>query len=354
MDPASGRRWPRRRAFADEIYPHTMPVPAAAWRKWADSDLFKKGLRARAQESGVSRGSIDDLLREASQDGSWRPLAALDATIRMVGALRATGGFGRGDAERTLRRIWERTCAAADPIAIVPDDYWSVRPASPGDGGEHVLVTGAVLVRVRGVRDAAERTRREAALPRDVAAALHEAAPGPGRHLLSLLKADGLFVPATLLVALLVAATGVVVEALLFSTLIDLGAHLSLSGQRLAAMGAVVCLSALLLALELPIATMALGLVRRLETRLRVAFLEKIPRLADRYFQSRPTSDMAERGHAVHQIRELPNLGVHLVRTTFELALTALGISLLFPESAPIAMAAASWRWQSRRWPSRG
>lgn len=341
MDPATGRRWPRRQAFADELYPHTMPVPAAAWRTWADSDLFKKGLRARARESGVSRGSIDDVMREASQDESWRPLAALDATLRMVGALRTSGGFRRGDAERTLRRIWERTCAAADPTAIVPADYWTVRPGSQGEGGEHVLVTGAVLVRVKGVRDAAERTRREAALPREVAAALHEAPPEPGHHLLSLLKADGILVPATLLVALLIAATGVVVEALLFRSLIDLGSHLSLSGQRLAAMGVIVCLSALLLALELPIAAMALGLGRRLETRLRVAFMEKIPRLADRYFQSRPTSDMAERGHAVHQIRELPNLGAQLVRTTFELALTALGIGLLFPESAPIAIAAA-------------
>ena len=342
MDPATGRRWPRRQAFVDELYPHTMPVRAAAWREWADSDLFKKGLRARARESGVSRGSIDDCMRDASQDPSWRPLAALDATLRMVGALRTSGGFTRGDAERTLRRIWERTCAAADPASIVPADYWTVRAGPQGEGGEHVLVTGAVLVRVRGVRDEAERTRREAALPRDVAAALHEAPPEPGRHLVSLLKADGILVPATLLVALLLAVTGVVVEALLFRSLIDLGTHLSLSGQRLAAMGVIVCLSVLLLALELPIAGMALGLGRRLETRLRVAFLEKIPRLADRYFQSRPTSDMAERGHAVHQIRELPNLGVQLVRTTFELALTALGIGLLFPESAPIATAAAA------------
>ena len=54
---------------------------------------------------------------------------------------------------------------------------------------------------------------------------------------------------------------------------------------------------------------MALGLGRRLETRLRAAFLRKIPRLTDRYLQSRPSSDMAERAHSAHQIRELPHLG---------------------------------------------
>ena len=318
-----------------------MPIPAASWRKWAESDLFKKGLRALAKQSGISRGSIDALMGEASHDDSWRPLAALDATLRMVSAMHASGGFGRGDAERTLRAMWERTRGAEDPTAMVPAGYWTVRPASPVGSDEQVLVTGAVLVRVRGVRDAADRARREDALPREIAAALHEAPPGPGRHLLSLLKADGILMPATLLAALLIAATGVVVEALLFRSLIDLGAHLALSGQRLAAMAAIACLSALLLALELPVAVIVLGLGRRLEARLRVAFLEKIPRLADRYFQSRPTSDMAERGHAIHQIRELPNLGAQLLRTTFELVLTALGIGLLFPESAPLAVAAA-------------
>jgi len=37
MDPATGRRWPRAPLFADEVYPHTMPVPAAAWQTWAGS-----------------------------------------------------------------------------------------------------------------------------------------------------------------------------------------------------------------------------------------------------------------------------------------------------------------------------
>ena len=98
----------------------------------------------------------------------------------------------------------------------------------------------------------------------------------------------------------------------------------------------------MLLLLELPVATMALGMGRRLETRLRAAFLRKIPRLTDRYLQSRPSSDMAERAHSAHQIRELPNLGAQLARATFELVLTTIGIALLYPDAAYIAMAAAA------------
>jgi ATP-binding cassette subfamily B protein len=132
-----------------------------------------------------------------------------------------------------------------------------------------------------------------------------------------------------------------VVEAVLFRSLLDLGAHLSLSGQRLAAMAAVVILSVCLLVLELPIAAAALGVGRRLEIRLRIAFLRKIPRLTDRYLQSRPSSDMAERAHTAQQIRELPNMGTELARATFELILTTLGIGLLYPACAPVAIAAA-------------
>ena len=187
-----------------------------------------------------------------------------------------------------------------------------------------------------------------------MAAALREAPPQPARHLLSLLRADGLLAASALLVALLLAAAGVVVEALLFRSLIDLGAHLSLTGQRLATMAAIVGLSGILLALEVPIATMALGFGRRLETRLRIAFLRKIPRLADRYFQSRPSSDMAERAHSAHQIRELPKLGAQLARATFELILTTIGIALLYPDVAHIAVAAAARRWRFRQWLSRG
>jgi ATP-binding cassette subfamily B protein len=318
-----------------------MSVPAAAWREWAGSALFEDGLRARAAIAGIRRRVVDGLLQKASEDAEWRPLAALDASLRMIAALRRSGGITARDAERTLGTIWSRARATSDPAAVVPAEYWSVQPAPPAGGGEQVQVRGAVLVRVSGARAAEERERRLSALPRDLEAALREPPAQPGRHLFAMLRADGALAPAALAIALTLAAAGVVLEALLFRSLIELGSHLSLSGQRLATMAALVCLAGLLLALEVPIATLALGLGRRLETRLRAAFLRKIPRLTDRYVQSRPSSDMAERAHAAHQVRELPNMAAHLARSGFELVLTTLGIALLYPESGGIAAAAA-------------
>jgi ATP-binding cassette subfamily B protein len=176
----------------------------------------------------------------------------------------------------------------------------------------------------------------------ELVAALEEPPTYPGRELLRLLRADGFLAPTALLAALGLAAGGVVVEALLLRGLFDLGAELGLFGQRLAAMAAILAFAGALLLLELPTVSGLLRLGRRLETRLRAAFLEKVPRLGDRYFHSRLTSDMAERSHSVHQIRLLPDLGGQLARSTFELVLTAAGIAWLDPPSAPTALLAAT------------
>jgi len=132
-----------------------------------------------------------------------------------------------------------------------------------------------------------------------------------------------------------------VCEALLLRGFFDLGRALQLTGQRFGALGVLLGFVGALLLLELPLAVGVWRLGRHLEARLRVAFLQKIPRLGDRYFQSRLTSDMAERSHSMQRLRLLPDLGSQLLRASFELALTTVGIAWLTPASAPMAVLAA-------------
>jgi ATP-binding cassette subfamily B protein len=66
--------------------------------------------------------------------------------------------------------------------------------------------------------------------------------------------------------------------------------------------------------------------------------LEKIPRLGDRYFHSRLTSDMAQRAYDLRQLRFMPTLGVSLLRTAFQLILTTIGVIWIDPISAPLAI----------------
>ena len=84
---------------------------------------------------------------------------------------------------------------------------------------------------------------------------------------------------------------------------------------------------------------------RSVETHLRVTFLRKLPRLEPRYFKSRPVSDMAERAHAVHRLRDVVPLAASTWRALAEvLALSA---------GPRVARPAAARRWSSRwRWPA--
>jgi hypothetical protein len=202
--------------------------------------------------------------------------------------------------------------ARADDTAI-PRAYWGARETDPAeDGSAQVYARGAVLVRVRGVR--ARVAAEEPPLSPELEAALKEAPAQPIRQLFGMLREDGALTPMAVVLAITAAAMGGAMEALLMRGLLDIGRHLGLVEQRAGALGILFTLLVLLLAIDLPSANATIRMGRRLETRMRVAFLSKIPRLADRYFQSRPTSDMAHRCHAIHPIRQLPSIAGRLLR----------------------------------------
>ena len=349
MDPATGRRWIPARRMLRDVYQHEVTVPASAWRDWAGSVEALGCLKCRLRRLALSAKTIDELTARALGEPGWRALAALDAVTRAVEALVRSGGVRRGhEAERTTLKLLE-DAREADSRArtAVPAAYWSVREAPlAGESEEHVQVRGAVLVRIKPALPTEAGEGREEPTPRplspELAAARQEKPSRPGRELVRLITAEGLLAPGSLVAALFTAAGAVTVEALLFRGLLDLGSQLGLSGQRLGALGALTAFLLLTLLLDFPITFGQSLLGRRLEGRLRVAFQEKIPRLSDRYFRSRLTSDMAERNHSLHGLRWLPTLGGEVTRNGFELLLTLAGILWLDPRSAALAAVAAA------------
>lgn len=354
MDPGTGRRWPTCQRFLDELYVHTQAVPASAWRAWAETDEFLGGLRRRWAMLGIAGAAAERLLAVALADAAWRPLAALDATTRLLTALVHGRGLRRGpQATRALATFYAQACQE-DPArsSTVPTAYWTVQPTAPEADGTPVLrVRGTVLVRVRGwqalpaaagIADPPSPQEDAApALAPDLVAALEAPPSRPGRHLLRLLRADGLLTPTTLGLGIGLAAGSVVVEALLWRGLVALNSHLGSVEHRLGALGVLLVFVSALLLLDLLNALGLARLGRRLEARLRIAFLEKIPRLGDRYFRSRPASDMAERSHSVHRLRLLPYLGGQLISVATELVMTTAGLVWLAPSQAPLAVLAA-------------
>src|SRR5262249_17248902 len=157
-------------------------------------------------------------------------------------------------------------------------------------------------------------------------AALNEKPGNPLRDLFAMLRADGLLAPMVVIAATLMAAVGVMIEALLFRGIFDLSSKLGLVEQRWGAMFALLLFNIALVLLEAPQIVGMQRIGRHLEARLRVAFLEKIPRLGDRYFRSRLVSDMVQRVHEALALRLLPSLGGQFIRLVCELILTTAGI----------------------------
>jgi ATP-binding cassette subfamily B protein len=347
MDPARGRLWLSTRAFLESLYVHSTIVPAADWRSWAGTEAFLAPLRRRLQAVGLSRRASESHLTNATADQSWRGLGSLDAATRMVASLRAARTLNRREARKAFSALLLE--AARDPSTpAIPDHYWSARAADGDDVGEQVRVRGAVLVRADGrvkdssrSRGADRQSAGEGAPSREVAAALTEAPARPLRDAFLALKSDGILMPAVVGCATAIAVTGVLLEAVLLRSVLDAGTFFSMPEQGMAAAVVLGAFALAMLTLEFALGSAERQAGRRLETRLRVAFLDKIPRLADTYFQSRPVSDMAERSHAVHLLRTLPQLGIRGLRVAVELAVTTMAIAWLDPGMAALALLTA-------------
>jgi ATP-binding cassette subfamily B protein len=312
MDPAVGRRWIPCRRFLHEIYLHTHRLPAQAWHQWALSEDFRRPLARRLRDLGL--GAAGPLwIEEAAATNGWRALAELDAAARLAEALVRAGGLQQGrEIRRAFPALLDRARAETPGgVPSIPEPYWSVLPAPGGpDEDEAVWIRGAVLVRVRGrAEDGAAEVMAATTQPilsPELAAARAEPASRPLAALFGLLRPHGLRVFVALFLGLLLAAGSTIVEAVLLRGAIDLRRDLGLVEQRLMAVGFLGVFAGVVLLLEWRIAIGLIRLGRHLEAGFRVAFWEKIPRLHDRYFHSRPTSDMADRSHAIYLIRQLP------------------------------------------------
>jgi ABC-type bacteriocin/lantibiotic exporter with double-glycine peptidase domain len=338
MDPAVGRRWISIAQFARDVYSHTMPAAARDWREYAASTDFQAALRKRMSALGISSSAAGRVCAQALADEGWRGIAALDAAVRLLASL-TRAGLNRGGGSRSARhgmRLLERMCASPE---LIPPGYWSVRPApSDAEGGEQVLMRGAVLVCVRGRRPGPPV---EQLLP-ELAAAIAEPPVRPARHLFRALRESGAFPLTAMFAGLVLGIGGVLVEAVLFRGIFDIAGALHLGGQRLAAMAAILLFSLALLLIEVPLFSGALRLGRQIENRFRLAFFSKIPRLTDRYFHSRLISDMAERGHVIHRLRHLPDQGRQALQAILGLFATAAGILWLAPGAAPFVLLAVA------------
>ena len=339
MNPASGRQWLRRQALLDDLYIHSHPVPLESWRAWAGSDGFIQPLTVRLQDLGVTAERSAQFVTAAQQDAGWLPLATLDAATRVVDSLVRSDALERG-AEATNFIAQLTSAVLADPAGAhqhIPAPFWCVTaiPQQP----ETLLMRGAVLLVVRGVQP--QPFPDESGAPTiapEVAVALTEKEVNPLWEIIRLLRLDGLLAPALVALAAVLAAAGVTIEALLLRGLVQAGDQLFGLQQGPTALVAILVFGLLLILIDFTLADALSRMGRHLDLRLRMAFLAKIPRLSDRYFQSRLISDMTLRAHELAAIKELPQLAVQLLQLTVQVTLTTAGVIYFVPTMAPLAL----------------
>jgi ABC-type bacteriocin/lantibiotic exporter with double-glycine peptidase domain len=346
MDPADGRQWPHLKAFGGRIHLHAQAVAATDWRDWAGSSEFLAVLRQRAYRIGLSKRAISREINTALADPNWRGIASLDAALRMFTPIARSGALhGSKAIERMLQQFLEKSRSSPEsPFQVIHPAYWSVLPARESqEAGEQVVFRGAVVLRVRGRKIAQKRSAvpAESSPKKEATEALRESPVTSVAQLVQFLKADGLLTPAVLAGAMALSAGGIVGEALLYRILLDITSTLGIAEQRLISTVMLLCFVTGLMILDWLTAGGLLRMGRKLEARLRSHILYAIPRLPDRYFGSRLVSDMAERAHAIHELRAVPLLGGQLIHHLTQLAITTLGIIWLDPKDALLAASCA-------------
>jgi len=313
MDPAIGRRWMRASQFMQEVYLHQQQLPGADWLEWAKGDGMIGPLRARMSNAGVDAKLGEDLIAKAIAADGWQTLAALDAAVNLAQSLKSPS-----------------LVSLIDQPELIPADYWRVADAGDGD----IIFKGAVALQVSGTM-----APNLASLPESLRDALTEEAPSAFRELWKVLSADGMRLPLAAILGASVAAVAVLFEALFMRALFSLTPHFARSGERIAMVAALFVFLACLALIEWATEDLLKTSGRRLEVRLRTRFCLKIPRLSDRYFQSRLISDMAQRAHAVQGLRDVPSLAVNLLRSLVSMLATVVGIAWFFPQAAWQAVA---------------
>jgi ATP-binding cassette subfamily B protein len=311
MDPAKGRRWVPVRELLRELYIHDMALPAETWREWAGERAFTGPLEHRLRALGI-RG---DQLARATADPTWRGLATLDAAVRVVETVVAAEGASTG-AEAT--RLLDGLVAAPATIA---ERYWHARETEDPD---ELIVRGCVQLRVTG----------EPAAPAEAPvldAAVTQAEPNVWRTLLATMFADRRASMIAFALVAMLSAVGIVFETALYRVLFEAGSELITRPQLLGVLAVLLGFIVAIWLLEISTFARALEVGRTTEVKMRVQLAEKLPRLALQYLRTRPVADTAERNHSLHRMRDLPPLGLRLIRAVTEAVATTAALIWLVP-----------------------
>lgn len=325
MDPARGRQWMSKASLRRELHVHSQAFDDPSFREWFGTTEWKTLFERRLRQVGAPPDFAPTRL-------SARHLGAVDASARLVERLVAQRALPRVSRWAAVEELTRATLADA------PGPVPSALCATAEDVDGNFVVRGAVFLVVRR-GDGLTPEQRALAAP-SLQRVLGPDGPSAfdvlarhvtqhGRRLIGIM---------TILAALLAAlALG---EMILLRAAFNAESLLSLPQQRLAGTAFYAGLIAVLLVLETTLSVGVVRLGRGLELRMRLALLQKLPRLHDRYFRSRPMSDVTHRSQGLFEVKPLPTMIVSLTKLSLDLLVTIAALCILHPRGAPYTLLA--------------
>jgi ATP-binding cassette subfamily B protein len=327
MDPARGRTFVTRGAFRAQLHAHRQRFELAMFREWWPGTAWHDVVVSRAARMGFSA--------RLEQATTATDLQHLEAALRLSHRLLERGHVTRQDAPALVEGLVEMQASASeDEPAPLPA---LLRPLA-SDAADELSVTGAVVLVVRpqparhpGAVESHESSRLAHLVGADP--------PSAGSILWRIMSSNarGLVTSLGVLVVVLVAVA--LLEMFALRAAFNAGSVLSLPQQRLAGVSIYFAIVAAALFLDTLLSVGIARLGRAMELRTRLALLEKLPRLPDKYFRSRPMSDVTQRSTGLFQVKAVPLAFFTLVRSSIEIVTSCIALIAVFPAGAGYALA---------------
>ena len=330
MDPINGRRWLRTKDLQKQLQIHSAEHSFEDMEVRFNPEAFATYIEKRLQRLHLAPSLIDDVLDNMGD--AWQDTAVLDAVVRFLHDLVDAGSLRRGkEAARVFRHLLSKE--RSELMELVPEAYWTFRRGTVDPHTIHFK--GLSVISVVGPETAVPKKPPKS--PRDLLNFSQMWAP-PEQIIWQVLREDGWLAPASVVLGLLVASMGLTVEIFFLQGLLQLGQQLSNTNQRATMLAALIFFFITLLILLVAIDSLGRQQGRRIEVRLRIAFLEKIPRLPIWFFLRTQVSSLTQRGYTLRSVHVLPDLAQKFLQTGFQIVFTAVGLIWLEPSGAPIVI----------------
>lgn len=330
IDPKVGRRWLKTSQLQKILAADKIEYSFDQIKEQYDPQIFATELKKRMESISLSPPIIEQGLSFLT--GDWHRVAAIDAAVRLITHLVQVGSVRSGeDADQALIKLFAKDTTELEEL--IPAAYWTFRQGAQNP--QLIAFYGLKVIEITGLAEsnepsAADPRINNAPKPTDWRHFLGE----PEKIIWQVLREDGLLSPLSVIVGLLIASIGLTVEMFLLQGLLELGQQLSDSKQRAFMLGAVILFLIALLLLLIALDSIGRQQGRRIEVRLRIAFLEKIPRLPLWFFQRNQVSGLTQRGYTLRSVHSLPDQAQKFIQTCFQILFTAIGLIWLEPSGS--------------------